>query len=45
MQSYIKILAEHADALDAAATAAVENGDESAAATQQVSLSHALEKE
>ncbi|CAK0749386.1 hypothetical protein CVIRNUC_001906 [Coccomyxa viridis] len=35
MQSYIKILAEHADALDAAATAAVENGDASAAATQQ----------
>ena len=36
LQSYLKILAENAAALDKAAAAAAENGDASAAATQAV---------
>lgn len=36
LQSYLKILADNAAALDQAAAAAAENGDASAAATQAV---------
>lgn len=36
LQSYMKILADNATALDQAAAAAAENGDASAAASQQV---------
>ena len=45
LQSYLKILAEHADGLDAAAAAAAENGDTSVAATQQVSFRQNLGEE